>query len=361
MRLSLQLALIAVLFGLCASGCKKQESSPAANTAPAAKLPEINVASLPVTGGSTNAAASVGGVVLTQGELEEQVQAVLMAQAAQIPPEQLEQARLYLEHNFVQRFISKTVLLNEAKRLNVKPTDASLKKVTAPLEKAAAEHNVSMDELLKQAPMGAQKARQELQESATIEQLIETQVRAKIKVTDAEVDKEITSQVSENASNEQVRAAQRIAIESIRRQLLAGSNFESMAQSCSDCPSGKQSGGDLGPFARGQMVKSFEDAAFAQKVGEIGPIVESPFGFHVIKVTAHHAAKPAVGDAPAEPESVQASHILLKAPPPAPKREEIRQELEDAAMSTAMQAYMQDLRSKAVIATIFDKPAAAKP
>jgi peptidyl-prolyl cis-trans isomerase C len=63
----------------------------------------------------------------------------------------------------------------------------------------------------------------------------------------------------------------------------AGANFEEIAKKYSDGPT-KDRGGDLGTFARGRMVKPFEDAAFAAKAGEIVGPVETQFGFHVIKV-----------------------------------------------------------------------------
>lgn len=66
------------------------------------------------------------------------------------------------------------------------------------------------------------------------------------------------------------------------KSLEAGKSFEELAKEHSLCPSGK-SGGDLGEFGKGQMVKSFEDAAFALKVGEVSKPVRTQFGFHLIQ------------------------------------------------------------------------------
>ena len=74
--------------------------------------------------------------------------------------------------------------------------------------------------------------------------------------------------------------------EKIRAEILAGKkSFAEEAKEVSLCPSGAQ-GGDLGYFARGQMVPEFEKAAFSLHVGEVSEPVKTQFGWHLIVVTA---------------------------------------------------------------------------
>ena len=72
-------------------------------------------------------------------------------------------------------------------------------------------------------------------------------------------------------------------IEDIKKKLAEDlNNFRDFAQQNSDCASA-QSGGDLGEFGKGMMVKEFEDAAFSLDVGQMSGVVETQFGFHLIK------------------------------------------------------------------------------
>ncbi|MBE7480893.1 MAG: peptidyl-prolyl cis-trans isomerase [Polyangiaceae bacterium] len=68
-------------------------------------------------------------------------------------------------------------------------------------------------------------------------------------------------------------------------RLRGGTKFEDVATEHSDDPSAKTRGGDLGAFDRFTMTKAFADAAFALNVGQISEVVETEFGFHIIKRT----------------------------------------------------------------------------
>ena len=71
------------------------------------------------------------------------------------------------------------------------------------------------------------------------------------------------------------------SIQELAAKIKAGSDFAELAKEHSDCPSAK-SGGDLGSFGKGQMVKPFEDAAFTMDVGQTSDVVETDFGYHLI-------------------------------------------------------------------------------
>ncbi len=95
--------------------------------------------------------------------------------------------------------------------------------------------------------------------------------------------------VDPKATDEEKKKAKEKAVK-LRKDLAAGADFAALAKGNSTCPSSQQ-GGDLGYFSRGQMVPPFEQAAFTLKPGELSDVVETQFGYHIIKAIDHKKAE----------------------------------------------------------------------
>ena len=76
------------------------------------------------------------------------------------------------------------------------------------------------------------------------------------------------------------------ACEDLKSQIEKGEDFGALAAEHSQCPSGKQGGGDLGEFSPGQMVKEFDTVVFKEEVGKVHGPVQTQFGYHLIEIVS---------------------------------------------------------------------------
>lgn len=130
-------------------------------------------------------------------------------------------------------------------------------------------------------------------------------LQPKMKATDAEVDAYLAKH-PEADTDKQNRAK----AEEVLKRIRAGEDFNKLAQEFSADPSNKDQGGDLGWFGRGQMHPDFEKATYALKPGEISEVVQTSFGYHIIKLEER---KTETVDGKPE-EKVRARHILIRDP-----------------------------------------------
>ena len=92
----------------------------------------------------------------------------------------------------------------------------------------------------------------------------------------------ILVKVAPNAAPEEKKKAREKA-EALLKRIKDGEDFAKLAGEFSEDPASQKKGGDLGYFSKGRMVKPFEEAAFSLKAGQVSDIVETQFGFHIIK------------------------------------------------------------------------------
>lgn len=138
---------------------------------------------------------------------------------------------------------------------------------------------------------------QAAREQALVMKLRDLVIRADTNFTDAQISQRWASEgpgaeirashillrIPSEATPAQRDSVQKLA-ESLRQRAAGGEDFAALARQYSADPSSAQ-GGDLGFFGRGRMVAPFEEAAFKLEPGQVSPVVETPFGLHVIRVT----------------------------------------------------------------------------
>jgi parvulin-like peptidyl-prolyl isomerase len=137
-----------------------------------------------------------------------------------------------------------------------------------------------------------------LQQAKLLAGAYERETKARLQPTAAEIDAYVA------AHPELDTKAERAKLEAVLARARAGEDFAKLANEFTEDPSGKGSGGDLGWFGRGVMVKPFEDAAFALKPGEVSGVFETQFGFHIVKLDERRGQ--------GAREEVRARHILIQ-------------------------------------------------
>jgi peptidyl-prolyl cis-trans isomerase C len=247
--------------------------------------------------------ATVNDTVLMRQDLDREMKLISFKLARQGRPVDDAQLKRY-ESNIRETLINRTLLLQQSKSMGIE-VKASL--VTKALDefKAAFNDDKAYQQTLNEMGFTEETLTTQIQDGLTIKQLIDKEVIQKLSLSDQQVRayyddnpnlfrrpeqvkaSHILVQVPENA-DEAKRAEALATIQALKARIDNGENFATLAMEHSDCPS-KAKGGDLGFFGREQMVKPFSDAAFALQPGQISDVVQTRFGYHLIRVTERQA------------------------------------------------------------------------
>ena len=243
--------------------------------------------------------AVVNGTVIKQNALDTEMgryekQMVMSGQAVD-PANTAE-----VKKKVLNEMIDRELLNQESQRLGITVEDAEIdKQIGALKEKFPSEQEFTS--ALSKMNISETDLKTQYRQGLVIRKMIEQEVSSKISISPEQTRKfyddnpevfkipemvrasHILVKVEAQASDEE-KAKAREKIVGLQKRVQNGEDFAAIAKESSDCPS-SANGGDLDFFQKGQMVKPFEDAAFALKPGEVSDIVETQFGYHLIKVT----------------------------------------------------------------------------
>lgn len=174
--------------------------------------------------------------------------------------------------------------------------------------------------------------------------MIKIKVGSQVTITDEDIEARFKDKFGESPTQTRFRTIRHILVrpgadtaeaheaavaklQRIQQQLAAGDDFEELAKAHSEGPSADK-GGLIGTFKRGDLDPQFESTAFALEVGEISGVVETKFGYHLMRVDDQE---------------------LRENPDVDGRREAIRNEIEQEQMEQLLKQYMSELRSKAFV------------
>ena len=243
-------------------------------------------------------AAVVNGVVIPMEqytkELNIQIDRVSQ-QGGQVTDDQMAE----LKKNILESLIEREVLFQQSQKAGIQITDKIVDDQLADIKKRFP-NETEFKSALDKMKLSEDEVKGQIKQGLSIKELIDQQITSKVVITDEESKAYYDKNTQMFKQPEQIKASHilvkvdakadeakkteaRKKIEAVQQKLKDGGDFADLAKEYSEGPSSTK-GGDLGYFGRGQMVKPFENAALALKPNEVSDIVETRFGYHIIKV-----------------------------------------------------------------------------
>ncbi|MEJ2155759.1 MAG: peptidylprolyl isomerase [Desulfobacteraceae bacterium] len=247
-------------------------------------------------------AADVNGKTILYTDFERQVsmfkRQVMKGQAGQLPDALMQRLR----DQVIQKMIGDELLYQQAVTKGITIEDKTVDNEMIRIRGQFKDENQYQAQL-KASGHTEEALREQIRRQATISQLIRKEIVPTVDVKPEDAKKYYENNSDKFRRPERVRAQHilmktdqddskekkaeaRKKLKDLHKRILAGEDFGTLAKEHSQGPSSAR-GGDLGYFTRGRMVKAFEEVAFKLAPNEVSDIVETRFGYHLIKVLDH--------------------------------------------------------------------------
>jgi peptidyl-prolyl cis-trans isomerase C len=305
-KMSWWVASILVTAALLSISCKKNSTAAPAATAPGA------AASQPPAGAATAPAppqppkpmpaqlpavlARVNGEAIERWEFDNAVKRIEARAGAPVPADRRDE----ILRGILDQLVSYHLLAQESRARKLAVGDQEVDARVADIRKNFPDEAAFTQAMATQG-LTVDHLRTQTRTTLEVQKVIDAEVSSKVAVQDADVSafyqqntdrfkqgetvhaSHILIGVAPNATPAQKSEAKAKA-QAALKQVRAGAEFATVARAQSQDPGSAQNGGDLGFFPKGQMTPAFEAAAFKLKPGSVSNVVETPFGFHIIKV-----------------------------------------------------------------------------
>lgn len=299
------LMVLPIAASLVLTGCDEEEA-----TAPVAEAVDLSqtedlftqpIQPNPLTSDPSMVVVRVNGAEITLGEIQEVMNVTMQQIGGQVPPQQLQQVQSQMFGRIQEQLITKKLMDAAIAAANIEVSDEDVVKA---MDEVRASVPEGQDLATAIAAQGStlEQFTENIKEQLALRQFLESKTEGIPEATEVEAQEFYDSNPDrfqkpegvtashilikfDEGDTDEAKAEKKARLEKIRTDILAETiTFEDAAKTHSGCPSSAQ-GGALPPFGKGQMVPEFEVAAFTQETGEIGDVIETSFGYHIIKVT----------------------------------------------------------------------------
>jgi peptidyl-prolyl cis-trans isomerase SurA len=240
--------------------------------------------------------AKVNDDIITRSDLESEEQALVAELYKTYSGEKLDEQVAATRRQLLRQMIEQKLLLHRAQRVfdMTKMGDAILRGFK---EQQQIKSDKDLEKLLSQEGMTLTDFRRRLLEYYAPRQVLDAEVRDRVSVGDAEVEAyyqdhgtefdvpaEATFREIVLLAGEEDMAGRRAEAERVRERAVApGADFAALAREVSEAGT-KEQGGLLGPVHKGDLLPALEEVVFRSPIGEVSPVVEMPYGFHIVRV-----------------------------------------------------------------------------